>query len=313
VTITNRTQAYFTGNAAVSGGASVRSYTFVVKSAAGLEVSRTVVPSNALTASTSAVDLPTGNYTVQLLVQTSHGDRTDAACSKPLTIVPPNVCPYNATLPANSPDCQPCPDNPNVWIKDEKCAAVIISTKTATNMTQGMVEASKVTARSSDRISYTITVENKGLISQSVTMQEDLADVLEYSKLVDQGGGTLNDQTKLLTWPSITLAAGQKQSRTIAVQMMSDIPSTHTGTAVPTSYDCKIANTYGNTVTVNVDCPSQKVIVEQVTSELPHTGPRENMIFAAVLLSVVVYFYARSKQLGREVRLIRRNLNTGTI
>jgi hypothetical protein len=313
VTVTNRTQAYFTGASAVSGGATVRSYTFVVKNGAGLEVSRTVIPSTSLSAATSAVDLPTGNYTVQLTVQTSLGDRTDAACIKPFTIVPPNVCPYNSTLPPNSPDCQPCPDNPDIWIKDEKCAAVIISTKTATNMTQGMVEASKVTARSGDRLSYTITIENKGLVSQSVTMQEDLGDVLEYSKLVDQGGGTLNDQTKLLTWPAVNLAAGQKQSRTIAVQMMSDIPSTNTGTAIPSSYDCKIANTFGNTVTVNVDCPTQKVVVEQITSELPHTGPRENMIFAALLLSVVVYFYARSKQLGREVRLIRLNLNTGTI
>lgn len=314
VTIANRSQIYLTGNAAVSGGATVQSYTFIIKNASGIEVARRVVPSNALTAATSAIDITAaGTYTASVIVQTSLGDRTGTDCSKPFTVVPPSVCPVNPTLPANSPDCQPCPDNPNVWIKDEKCSAVIISNKTATNMTQGMVEASKVTARSSDRISYTITVENKGLISQSVTMQEDLADVLEYSKLVDQGGGTLNNQTKLLTWPAITLAAGQKQSRTIAVQMMSDIPSTNTGTGIPTSYDCKIANTYGNTVTVNVDCPSQKVIIEQVTSELPQTGPRENMIFAAVLLSVVVYFYARSRQLGREVRLIRRNLNTGTI
>jgi hypothetical protein len=95
--------------------------------------------------------------------------------------------------------------------------------------------------------------------------------------------------------------------------MMSDIPSTNTGTGIPTSYDCKMANTFGNTITVGVDCPPQKVVVEQVTGELPHTGPTENMIFAGALLAVVVYFYARSRQLGTEVRLIRRNLNTGTI
>ena len=144
-------------------------------------------------------------------------------------------------------------------------------------------------------------------------MQEDLSDVLEYATVVDQGGGEFNAQTKILTWPAVKLAAGQKQSRTIAVQLLSDIPRTNTGTGVPTSYDCKIDNTFGNTVNVNVDCPPEKVIVEQVVAELPHTGPRENMIFAVVLLTVVTYFYARSRQLGREVRLIRRNLNTGTI
>lgn len=312
-TITNRTQAYFTGNAAVSGGATISSYTFVVKNSLGVEVSRTVVPSTATSASTSAVNVPNaGNYTVELSVQTSLGSQSGAECAKPFTIAPPDVCPYNPTLPPSSPDCQPCPDNPDVWIKDERCKVVLVNTKTATNMTQGMVEASTVTARAGDKISYTITVENKGIVSESVTMQEDLTDVLEYAKVVDQGGGTLNDQ-KVLTWPAVTLAKGQKQSRTIAVQMMDSIPSTNTGTGVPTSYDCKMANTFGNTINVNVDCPPQKVIVEQVVSELPQTGARENMIFAVVLMSVVTYFYARSRQLGREVRLIRRNLNTGTI
>jgi hypothetical protein len=314
VTITNRTQAYFTGAASVSGGATIRSYTFIVRNAAGIEVTRSAVQSGSPTAATSAIDIPSsGNYTVQLVVQTSLGDKTDPACSKPFTIVPPEVCQYNPSLPVNSPDCQPCPDNPNVWIKDEKCVATLVNTKTATNMTQGMVEASTVTARAGDKVSYTITIENKGLVSEAVTMQEDLADVLEYATLVDQAGGELNQQTKVLTWPSVTLAAGQKQTRTIAVQMMGDIPVTNTGTGVPTSYDCKMMNTFGNTINVNVDCPTQKVVVEQVVGELPKTGPRENMIFAAVLLSVVVYFYARSRQLGTEVRLIRRNLNTGTI
>lgn len=313
-TITNRTQAYFSGSAAVSGGAAIRSYTFIVKNSLGVEVSRTIVPSSATTAATSAVNISNaGNYSVELYVQTSLGDKTGADCMKSFTIAPPDVCQYNPTLPPSSPDCQPCPDNPNVWIKDEKCKVELVNTKTATNMTQGMVEANTVTARAGDKISYTITVENKGLVSDSVTMQEDLTDVLEYATVVDQGGGTLDKQTKLLTWPAVTLAAGQKQSRTIAVQMMSTIPSTNTGTGIPTSYDCKIANTFGNTVNVNVDCPPEKVVVEQVVSEMPHTGARENMIFAAVLLSVVTYFYARSRQLGREVRLIRRNLNTGTI
>lgn len=312
--IANRTQVYLSGSAAVSGGASIKSYTFVIKNSLGVEVTRAVVPSSATTATTTALNIGTaGNYTAELYVQTTLGDKTGADCVKSFTIAPPNVCPYNPTLPPSSPDCQPCPDNPDVWIKDENCKVELVNTKTATNMTQGMVEANTVTAKAGDKISYTITVENKGLISESVTMQEDLKDVLEYATIVDHGGATFNEQSKLLTWPAVTLASGQKQSRTIAVQMMEAIPSTNTGTGIPTSYDCKIANEFGNTVTVNVECPTQKVIVEQVVSELPQTGARENMIFAVVLLSVVTYFYARSRQLGREVRLIRRNLNTGTI
>jgi LPXTG-motif cell wall-anchored protein len=71
-------------------------------------------------------------------------------------------------------------------------------------------------------------------------------------------------------------------------------------------------NTFGNNVTVSVDCPVQKQIVETVTDQLPHTGPTENMIVAGIALAVVAFFYARARQLKTEVRLIRRDFNTGT-
>ena len=61
-----------------------------------------------------------------------------------------------------------------------------------------------------------------------------------------------------------------------------------------------------------VDCPANKG-VEQIVEELPHTGATENILFAGGVLSVVVYFYARSRQVKKEVRLIRRDLNAGTI
>jgi hypothetical protein len=85
------------------------------------------------------------------------------------------------------------------------------------------------------------------------------------------------------------------------------------GVSDRSSYDCTMTNTFGNSIDINVDCPIQKEIVEQTVAELPHTGPRENMIFAGVLFSIVAYFYARSRQMKKEVRLIRRDLNAGTI
>lgn len=86
-----------------------------------------------------------------------------------------------------------------------------------------------------------------------------------------------------------------------------------TGVSDRSSYDCKMINTFGNSVSINIDCPVQKQVVERTVAELPHTGPRENMIFAGVIFSIVAYFYARSRQVKKEVRLIRRDLNAGTI
>ena len=151
------------------------------------------------------------------------------------------------------------------------------------------------------------------LPQKTLVIEESLEDVLEYSKIVDMGGASYDEKSKTLSWPVFTLAAGEKQSRTIAVEVYSDIPSTNTGTSNEASYDCRMVNTFGNSTEIDMQCPTDKVVVEQVVKELPETGPRENMIFAGGLLAVVVYFYARSRQLGKEVRLIRRELHAGTI
>ncbi|MBC7512164.1 hypothetical protein H7142_00675 [Candidatus Saccharibacteria bacterium] len=312
--VANRTVVSLSGAASVSTGASISRYTFVVKNAAGNVVKILTVNTGAASATADSFELPTaGNYSVQLTVQTSLGDRAGAACQTSFQIAEKAVCQYNPTLPPGSPDCQPCPGDATIWIKDEKCKADIVTYKSSTNMTQGNIDATKVVSKASDKISYTLTIENKGLTNQTVTMTENLADVVEYATLVDRGGGSYDETSKVLSWPAVTLEAGQKQTRTIAIQVMDKIPVTNTGKSNEDSYDCTMINTFGNTVAVDVECAPEKVIVEQVVSELPQTGPRENMIFAAVLLSIVTYFYARSRQLGREVRLIRRNLNTGTI
>ena len=191
--------------------------------------------------------------------------------------------------------------------------ANIAVSKTATNTSQGNVDATTVTAKESDRITFTLTAENTGGTAKKFTFEDTLSDALEYATVVDNGGGTLNESTKKLTWPEVTIEPGKKEIRTFTMQILSSIPATPQGVSDPSSYDCRIENTFDSaSVVFNVNCPTQKV-VEQTVTELPHTGPRENVIFAVILFSVVVYFYMRSRQLNTEVRLIRRDLNGGTI
>ncbi len=312
--VANRVIVSLSGSSAVANGATVSGYTFSVKDASGAEVKNIKVNSAAANVTADSFELSApGSYSVQLVVQTSIGDQSGPACQTSFNIVKKEVCQYNPALPPGSPDCQPCPGDETIWIKDEKCKAEVVMYKTAKNMTQNGVDASSVIARASDKISYTLTVENKGLAEKEIVITEKLDDVTEYATLVDQGGGNYDQATKTLSWPSIKIAAGQKQTRTIALQVMEKIPITNTGASNPASYDCKMINTFGNTVAIDVECAPEKIIVEQVVNELPHTGARENTIFAGVLLAVVVYFYARSRQLGKEVRLVRRGLNAGTI
>lgn len=312
--ISNRTMVQLSGESTVSGGATVSKYVFTIKDSSGKTVTTRTVNSSQLSVALDSIVISTaGKYTAQLAVTTSAGVKTNTTnCEAAFEVVPPAVCAFNTQLPANSPDCQPCPGDSSIWIKDKDCEAKVIETKTASNLTQDGVDATTTNAKASNRIAYTINVENTGLAASTVGIEEKLDDVLEYAKLIDNGNGTFNNETKTLSWPSVKLEPGQKQSRVFVVQLAETIPATPQGTSDKTSYDCIMTNTFGNTVDINVDCPTPKQ-VEQVVSELPTTGPTENMIFAGGVLAVVAYFYARSRQIKKEVRLIRRDLNAGTI
>lgn len=311
--ITRLSDAYqLDGTSTATSGASVSSYTYIVKRD-GKVVDTITQSSTDLTNTATTKQTAQGNYTVTLTVKTSLGNKTSGDCAKTFTIPAPKMCPVKPQLLESSPECQPCPGDETLWFKDDSCAAKLITTKTATNVTQGDVDATTTTARAGDKITYTLKLSNSGKQSTDVVPTENLADVLEYAKVIDAGGGSFNEGNSTLTWPSIKLTANEEQARIFTVQILSDIPAMGTGTSDETSYDCRIDNTFGNTVSVDVDCPVQKQIVEQTVEQLPHTGPRENMIFAGVTLAIVTYFYARSRQVKKEIRLIRRDLNAGTI
>lgn len=224
-------------------------------------------------------------------------------------IVPP--CPINPSLPSTSEDCQPCPGDDSIWVKDENCSAQIVRTKSARNITtQKNATAGKASAGQS--IEYTVTVRNDGTQESSADIVDELRDVLEYATLINAGSGTFDKKAQSLTWEVTSLAPGAERSYSYVIKMNDSIAAMATGVSDAYSYDCRMVNTFGNAITVNVNCPPTKV-VESVVSELPTTGPGLNMLLAGVVSAVVIYFYARSRQLGKEVRLIRRDLNSGTL
>lgn len=225
---------------------------------------------------------------------------------------PPPMCIVNTQILASNKDCRPCPGNTSLWINDKSCIPNIVKTKTGINISQGSVDTASVIAQASDQIRYTLTIENTGLNTTTAKLEDHLADVLEYATLVDNGGGTFDNTTKVLSWPDVQLAPHEKQVRTFLIRVVDVIPATAQGASDPTSYDCIMTNVFGNEVETRVNCPSPKVI-EKVVTQLPTTGPTENMIFAGVALAIVTYFYARTRQVKKEVRLIRRSVNTGTI
>lgn len=254
-----------------------------------------------------------GDYTVELAVNTSLGDQTDQInCVRTFHIAPPEMCPQHPSITKENLECQPCPGDNTLWIKDDRCSANVIYTKTAGNTTQNKSDATQVQAQAGDKVVYTLNVQNTGKLAATVPLEENLSDVLDYAQIIDVGGGSYDTASKKLTWPTLSLPAGGKQSRMFTIQLLDTIPSMGQGTDDKTSYDCRMDNTFGNTISIDVACPAPKQI-ESAVSQLPHTGPRENMIFAGLVAAIVTYFYARSRQVKKEIRLIRRDFNAGTI
>lgn len=193
------------------------------------------------------------------------------------------------------------------------CRPATTLTKAATNLTQNS-QAGKVLAQAGDRIQFTLTAQNTGKVDAPLDFTENMTDTLEYATVNDNGGGTTSQHNGVtdLTWGKLTLKPGEKVTRTFTVKVLDEIPLTARGTSEPGSYDCIMTNTFGNSLAIRVNCEAPKVL-EETIKQLPSTGPGENMLFAGVLGSVVTFFYARSRQLAKEVRLIRKDFNTGTL
>lgn len=321
ITPIGRTKFTFAAKATVKNNAKIASYTYTVKDSKNVVIATQKLTSNATTNQLNYDFQKDGAYTVTVTVGTSVGNKTSADCQKALTVTPQPRCKLNPDYTDNSPECKPCESDSSIWYKDASCTSDFTLTKTVKNTTQLVNNANNTTALPGDRLEYHLSVKNVGKTTGTYTLKDSLADVLEYADLVDAGGGTLTkldrntpvENVGTLTWPSIEIKPGQTIEKIVAVNVKATIPATPQSLGNRASYDCRMTNSFvGNDTMVKVNCPTPKV-VENTVSELPRTGASENMIFAGVVLSLVVYFYARARQVKKEVRLIRRDLNAGAI
>lgn len=308
----NRNSVRMTAKANASDGASISAYTYVIKDSKGV-----VVLNQRTTDSSLEHKLPRdGTYSAQVTASTSVGEKSSPDCIGSLTVSPEPRCIVNSALVESSPECKPCPNDSKLWYKDKQCIATFILTKKVRNLTQSLPDANNTQAKPGDQLQYTLQVKNTGKDQGTYTMTDTVADVMEYATIVNLGDGKIVTQNTttpaVAVWPSMTVKVGETVEKVIVIKVKDAIPAMATNLSNTQSYNCKITNTFGNTINVSIECPPEKV-VEQAITELPHTGATENMIFSAAVIAIAVYFYARSRQTSTEIRLIRRDLNAGTI
>lgn len=191
---------------------------------------------------------------------------------------------------------------------DKKASLPVTKTLAAKNLSQPGSEDS-ASAEPNDKIAYTLRAVNPGSTTQTNMFEVRIDDLLEYATLIDAGGGDFDTQTNTLRWPQTQLSPGEAQDRTFAVQLISHLPATPSGLSNPGSYDCTLSATYGNLLQHPVSCPAAKG-VEGFLQQLPSAGIGVNVVAAIVLFATSLYFYARTRQMKKELRIIRHNVNS---
>ncbi len=182
-------------------------------------------------------------------------------------------------------------------------------TKTVKNVTQNLEgqKALESKVNAGDVLDYTLTTINSSAYNKTDYIVSDyIGDILDYADLdqevMAKEKAVYNKDNKTIQWPKEVLAANSEVVHSFRVKIKNPIPATNSPSALTTSFDCKISNKYGNELTMNVSCPLVKSL-----ETLPNTGPGASLIAGFTIMSVIGYFFARSRLLAKELDIIKHD------
>lgn len=224
----------------------------------------------------------------------------------------PQPAPAPTPAPSPAPKASPTPAPAPPPAITSGTAELLLS-KTAINLTQASIDASKQPAKAGDRIEYRLTAKNIGSAAEpDYAAVENINDILEYATVIDKGGATFDTSAGTLTWTKESLAVQASSIKTFMVEIKNPIPVTPRSSSDVDSYDLVMDNVYGNVVRIALQSPAPKQVemtTLAVAQTLPETGAGTNLAIMLFVITLVVYFYARNRQLAKEVQLLRMEYN----
>ncbi len=185
--------------------------------------------------------------------------------------------------------------------------------KSVTNETQGIEDANGTEAKAGDVLIYTLSVTNTSTNKtiEDFVVEENIADILEYSDVVDLYGGTLGED-KIVRWPAADIQPGKTIEQKLKVKVKDPIPQTPVSANNPWSFDLLMTNVYGDTITIDLP-PNPPKLIEKTTQDLPNTGPGETLAVAFVVTVGAGYFFARSRLMSKELDIVRSDYAAGGV
>jgi len=222
---------------------------------------------------------------------------------------PMNSLPYNEMVKRGYYDInqQDCSDQ-----NDFACIKDLSKSSTAINLSQGNSNAAASIAEAGDHISYTLNFTNNSDQAIQAEPKINIADIIEYSDITQSNGGKIDTPSMTLSWEKTTIEPKSTQSRTFTISLLSKLPTTSRGKYYQTSHDCKISSYFGSNININVNCPIVKKI-ENLYLNLPILKSLNLVVISLIALILIAYQYLQARQIKKEIQIIRRNANAGTI
>ncbi len=204
---------------------------------------------------------------------------------------PPITPPVKKTQP-------PC----ELQLSSQNAGACVTISKSATNITDNILNANGTTAAAGNIIKYTLSAKNIGSNTvKNYQFSDNLSYVLDYSKITSTGGGIIGSNNQI-TWPVTNISPNQTVTESFQVKIDNPIPQTPSSTSDPNYFNNKMTNTFGNTITISLP-PTTTQVIQSTSSALPNTGPGTSIIIGAVVVAIAGFFFYRSRLLAKEAKL----------
>lgn len=166
-------------------------------------------------------------------------------------------------------------------------------------------------AASGQTVTWSLTASNNSGKKTTEDIWFSTGDIAEYAHITsisDEGISTSKESH--IVWPSVEIRPGEKKTLKVSAYIDHSIDTTARQSHNTQAYDCKITASFGNSTETDISCPAEKQ-VETLFYQSTRLEPLMTtyIITALLVLSVVAYISLRIK--SREIRIIRKQLNTG--
>jgi hypothetical protein len=153
--------------------------------------------------------------------------------------------------------------------------------KSAFNETKNINAASQP-ADPNDIIVYTLSYFNDSSVTETVTFEDDLTDVLYSANLIDAGGGSLYGN--LLRFPAVSIPSNTRVNRVFKVRIK-QLPAT--------TLDTLMSNNFGNGVDIRLRFINSSSGQVKGAYVAPPTGPSDALPAIFAFATVLGYYILR--------------------